>query len=103
MMSDFREVGVKNDQKKPDIINWRSLTLNSFWLGAKKWEADHEDKEKAIRLLDLDLSKIEEDVFIVNKDDPISKFKLKFFKVFQKYIFRFKDQNINHNCILLTK
>ena len=27
------------------------------------------------------MSKIEEDVFIDNKDDPISKFKLKFFKV----------------------
>ena len=81
-MSDFRRGGGQKWPKKSDIIYGCSLKLNSFWLGAKKWEADHEDKEKAIRLLDLDLSKIEEDVFIDNKDDPISKFKLKFFKVF---------------------
>ena len=55
--------------------------------GAKKWEAHHEDKEKEIRMLNLDLSKIEEDVVIENKEDPLNKFKLKFFKV-HKYIYR---------------
>ena len=48
--------------------------------GAKHWEADHEEKQKALKKLQIDIAKIKEDVLIKDKDDPINKFKLQFCK-----------------------
>ena len=40
----------------------------------------HEEKQKALKKLQIDIAKIKEDVLIKDKDDPINKFKLQFCK-----------------------
>ncbi len=61
-----------------DIIFDREVL---YWLkGVKKWEADHEEKQKALKKLKVDLAKIEKEVVIADQEDPVYKFKLQFCK-----------------------
>lgn len=39
--------------------------------GTKNWEADHEEKVKALKKLNIDTSKLEEEVVITDVEDPI--------------------------------
>ena len=48
---------------------------------AKNWEADHEEMQKAIEKLNVDIEKLQEEVVITDTEDPVNKFKIKFFKV----------------------
>ena len=62
-----------------DVIFNREVV--SVLEGAKKWEADHEDKQKAIKKLNIDLDKLQDQVVITDdKSDPLNKFKLHFGK-----------------------
>ena len=46
----------------------------------KKWEADHEEKDKAMKKLNIDNTKLDEEVVIKDEEDPVSQFKLQFCK-----------------------
>lgn len=61
-----------------DVIFDREVVL--VLQGAKKWEADHEEKQKALKKLKVDMAKIQDEVVISDKHDPVNKFKLQFCK-----------------------
>ena len=61
-----------------DVIFDREIV--PYLQGAKKWEADHEEKQKALKKLKVDIAKIQDEVVISNKEDPVNKFKLTFCK-----------------------